>query len=295
MNTQKYIRGINSQGIFSNTYETKIPQTAACHIIMKHFTSSQKKPKCIFIGWDGCRGDAMKYLIKSDDKAVSGLKSDALFSAVNEIKKSGGLYITYVGGDNGFKQETSTAQGWSSALCGKWVKPQWKTGIEWGLDDEYPTVLRLLAQKGFHTSFSAIWDIHFNNTYKNEIDNAEKDNLEERFFKFTTDSELHDNLADRINADDDCIFGIYECPDDNGHSTGFGDENYRYVAGITNLDRLAYQLLQNIKLRPTFNDEDWLILIGSDHGGHKTRHGSHLICDTTTFLASSRPIASGEY
>ncbi len=110
----------------------------------------------MFIGWDGCRADAMKYLIKSESEKISGGNGDFHYSAVNLLKKSGGVYITYVGGDNGFVQETSTAQGWACALCGKWMKPAWKTGIEWSLDEEYPTVMKTLSEKGFKTSFSCI-------------------------------------------------------------------------------------------------------------------------------------------
>lgn len=64
----------------------------------------------------------MKYLIKSESEKISGGNDDFNYSAVNLLKKTGGVYITYVGGDHGFQQETSTAQGWASALCGKWMK-----------------------------------------------------------------------------------------------------------------------------------------------------------------------------
>ncbi len=52
---------------------------------------------------------------------LKAYKKDALFL------KTGGVYITYVGGDHGFQQETSTAQGWASALCGKWMKKNGKS------------------------------------------------------------------------------------------------------------------------------------------------------------------------
>ena len=63
---KKYMESINAKGIFNNTYETKIPQTIISGVILKHFEKSNKKPKCLFIGWDGCRCDSMKYLIKSE-------------------------------------------------------------------------------------------------------------------------------------------------------------------------------------------------------------------------------------
>ncbi|WP_178666553.1 alkaline phosphatase family protein [uncultured Eubacterium sp.] len=287
---KKYIKSINANGIFDNTYETKMPQTVISKAILCHFEKSQKKPKCLFIGWDGCRADAMKYLIKSDNEKISGANDTAVYSAISALKQNGGLYVTYVGGEKNAPQETSTAQGWASALCGKWMKEPWRIGIKWSLDDDFPTVLKTLSVKGYQTSFSAIWPIHFDNTYKNEIDFADKNNLNRYYCKFETDSQLYDNLKERIQSDDDFILGIFENPDMNGHGTGFGDSNYRYVAGVCNLDRLSYQLLTEIKKRNTFDDEDWLVVIASDHGGHSTRHGTQNIQDRTTFLALSKSV-----
>lgn len=287
---KKYIEAVNTKGIFSNSFDNSYPQTVVSKIVLNHFKMAEKTPKCIFIGWDGCRCDAMKYLIKSESEKISGGNGNFNYSAVNLLKKSGGVYITYVGGDNGFVQETSTAQGWASALCGKWMKPAWKTGIEWSIDEDYPTVMKTLAKDGYKTSFSCIWPVHFDNTYKNEIEYAQQNNLKQLYFKFETDDELHANMLERINSDDDFIFGIYENPDINGHGTNFGDGNYRYVSGICNLDTLSYDLIKEIEARDTFKDEDWLVIIGSDHGGHLTMHGTQKIEDRTTFLAVSKPI-----
>lgn len=288
--SKKYISSVNAKGIFDNTYETRLPQTVASKVILNHFNKSDKKPNCLFIGWDGCRADAMKYLIKSDNEKVSGSNDTAVYSAISALKDNGGLYITYVGGEENDPQETSTAQGWASALCGKWMKKSWKQGIDWSLDEDYPTALKTLSLKGYKTSFSAIWPIHFDNTYKNEIDFAQNNDLNQYFYKFETDLELYENLKERIADGDDFIFGIFENPDMNGHGTGFGDDNYRYVSGVCNLDRLSYNLLTEIKSRDTFEEEDWLIVIGSDHGGHSTRHGTQNIQDRTTFLALSKAI-----
>ena len=285
-----YTQSINSNGIFTNSYDDRMPQYIIKDIIIKHFENSDKKPKCLFIGWDGCRADAMKYLVKSNDKQVSGANDDARFSAICELKKSGGLYITYVGGDNGVVQETSTAQGWASALCGKWMKKPWRIGIEWSLDDDYPTALRLLSQKGYKTSFIAEWPVHFDNTYKGEIDFAQANDLPQYFYKTDDDEQLYAAVLERLNEGDDCIVGIFENPDSNGHDKGFGDSNYRYVSGVCHLDRISYSLLKSIKSRESFCDEDWLIVIASDHGGHSTRHGTQKIEDRTTFLALSKPV-----
>lgn len=286
----KYIKSIESNGIFNNTYNQRMPQHIINKAILSHFKKSEKNPKCLFIGWDGCRCDAMKYIVKSTDKSVSGANDNNIYSAIYRVKENGGLYITYVGGDKGSEQETSTAQGWCSALCGKWVKNTWKNGIEWGIDDDYPTVLRTLAEQGYKTSFSAEWPIHFSNTYIYEIEYAQKNNLSEAFFNLDDDAKLFEHMKKRISSNDDFILGIFENPDANGHSHGFGDKNYRYVSGICNLDRISFDLLKEIKKRKNFENEDWLIVIASDHGGHGIRHGTQNIQDRTTFLALSKPV-----
>ena len=290
IHNKEYLNGIKAPGIFDNSYDDIMPQTIVQSAILNHFQSSDKVPKCLFLGWDGCRADAMKYLISNGDARISGSSKLAPYSAVSLLKKQGGLYVTYVGGDNGVVQETSTAQGWASALCGKWMKKEWRQGIEWSLDYDYPTILKTLAMMGYETSFNAIWPIHFSNTYRKEIDYAQESNLKQLYCKFETDEELFENCKKRIASDDDLIFTIFEGPDMNGHGTGFGDDNYRYVSNICNLDTMSYYLIKELEKRKTFEDEDWLVVICSDHGGHAKGHGTQKITDRTTFLALSKPV-----
>ena len=287
---KKYLKSIKAPGIFDNSYNDIMPQTMVQTVILNHFENSKKAPKCLFLGWDGCRADAMKYLISNGDARICGSSKITPYSAVSILKEKGGLYVTYVGGDNGVVQETSTAQGWASALCGKWMKKEWRQGIEWSLDYDYPTILKTLAMMGYETSFNAIWPIHFSHTYKKEIDCAQESNLKQLYCKFETDEELFKNCKERIASDDDLIFTIFEGPDMNGHGTGFGDDNYRYVSNICNLDTMSYFLIKELEKRKTFEDEDWLVVICSDHGGHAKGHGTQKITDRTTFLALSKPV-----
>ena len=290
INDKKYLKDIRTTGIFDNSFENIMPQTVVQTAVLNHFKNNKKVPKCLFLGWDGCRADAMKYLISNGDASLCGSSKITFFSAVSMLKEQGGLYVTYVGGDNGIVQETSTAQGWASVLCGKWMKKEWRQGIEWALDDDYPTVLKTLALTGYKTSFNAIWPVHFDNTYKNEIDFAQKNSLKQVYCKFETDEELFENCQKRILGDDDLIFTVFEGPDMNGHSKGFSDDNYRYVSNVCNLDILSYYLIKELEKRDTFEEEDWLMVICSDHGGHARGHGTQRITDRTTFLALSKPV-----
>ena len=87
------------------------------------------------------------------------------------------------------------------------------------------------------------------------------------------ENDLHEQLLHAIDADVDCIFGIYEGPDSCGHGIAFSNHNYFYTKSISDCDRCAYELMERVRARETYAQEDWLILITSDHGGHKTRHG----------------------
>ena len=97
-------------------------------------------------------------------------------------------------------------------------------------------------------------------------------------------------MLSNIQKGTDCIFGIFEAPDHNGHSFGFGKQEYRYVTAVCNLDRIAFRLLQEVESRPTYHEEDWLFLITSDHDGHGNMHGTQLDEDRTTFIACNKKL-----
>ena len=71
----------------------------------------------------------------------------------------------------------------------------------------------------------------------------------------------------------DAILVFDDAPDHGAHSTGFypfGDGYFK--SGKECMERIA-KLLDAIKSRPTFKDEDWLLVICSDHGGYGKSHG----------------------
>lgn len=287
---KNYLNRLNTRGVFYNTTASALPQTTVAKLVQKHFAeSSDRVKKALIIGFDGARADSMHLLCESEDAAVTGNLFCSAYSAVNTLKAEGGLYLSFAGGLPENPQETSTAQGWSAILTGAWgddngVK-QHKT-----MRRDCPTVLRSLAQSGKSAAFLAEWPDHFTVTYKDEIEIAKTDNLPLLFEKFEDDCALQQGFLREIEAGTDCIFGIFEGPDYNGHATGFSVENPRYASCICHLDNLAYRLMQAVKARPTYEDENWFILITSDHGGHKRGHGTQLSDDRMTFIATNKRI-----
>lgn len=284
---KKYFEAIDHTGVFDNDRRSMLPQTTCAKLVREHFKNVKKTPKALIIGFDGARADSMNYLVEGNNTSLCGSNFVNEYSAINKLRNEGGLYLSYAGGEPGQSQETSTAQGWASILTGEWGD---KNGVlkHVVLSKDCPTVLRELAEKGKKSVFYGIWPDHFTITYKGEMEIAEKENIPLRFIQLKNDKELEEKMLKEVKKDSDIIFGIFESPDLNGHGYGFGSAEYRYVLAISNLDRVSYKIIKALEDRPTYNEEDWLIIITSDHGGHKKGHGTQLDEDRTTFIASNK-------
>ena len=289
----KYVATVDRNGVFDNAFDQAFPQTKVAEIVRAHLAQENGKRKKVFIfGFDGARADSMLYLIPSNNEQLTGCNLHSPYSFVTELKKDGGLYLSYAGGDRNRPetlQPTSTAQGWSSILTGKW-------GIEHGVvqhvtkKDSVPTVLLEAARNGKSAFFSSCWPDHFTVTYAGEIKLAERENIPLTFLRVNDEEELQTAMHAEIDKGTDVIFGINEFPDHNGHGSGFGPDNYRYVVGVTNADRYAYELMEHIKSRPEYENEDWLMIATSDHGGHGRGHGTQKTEDRMTFLACNQKL-----
>ena len=88
-------------------------------------------------------------------------------------------------------------------------------------------------------------------------------------------------LERRLASDDapDATLLFIDCPDHAGHGiltgdgVGFYPYSTAYLGAINESDGIIGRCLDAIAKRPTFNDEDWLIMITSDHGGYAKTHG----------------------
>ena len=62
-------------------------------------------------------------------------------------------------------------------------------------------------------------------------------------------------------------------PDATGHQKGFYPTPPEYLKAVKSSDVLLGRVLAAIAARPTFDNEDWLIAMTSDHGGYARMHG----------------------
>ena len=86
----------------------------------------------------------------------------------------------------------------------------------------------------------------------------------------------------------DFTIAIYEGTDGAGHSYGFSFNNPAYKAGFERCEKYAYATLETIEDRETYETEDWLIIITSDHGGYGTGHGGASIQERMIFIVTNK-------
>ena len=286
---ESYLEKI-AQVEYENTVETAVAQTELYDMIYDHFNSplpeGKTEKKAIVIGYDGCRADALTLTENS-------------FSGINKMLGNGAsLKLAYSGGVNypaENTQDTSTAPGWCSVLTGVWADKNGVTGNGITKTMEYKTLMTSLTEEKVidSASFITSWNGHFetdNSTYKLEKEYCEEKGLNVRFNYCLEDTASARTAIKDIKSDDcsDFIFAIYEGTDHAGHTFGFSSNNPIYRAGFRLNDILAYRTLEAIESRDTYESEDWLIILTSDHGGFETDQGGPSIQERMIFILTNK-------
>ncbi len=275
---------------YENTIEDAIPQTDIYDMIEEHFASpladGKTEKKAIIIGYDGCRADALT-LAQGKDSGIRKM-----------LDNGASANLVYCGGVNFPEkntQDTSTAPGWCSILTGEWADKTGITGNGITKTMEYKTLFTSLTEEKIIDSalFVTTWGGHFtddNSTYKAEKTYCEEKGLDVTFSKCSNDTTAANAAIKDLKKEDcsDFIFAIYEGTDHSGHSFGFSTNNPIYQVGFRINDVLAYRTLNAIEERETFDTEDWLIIITSDHGGFGTGHGGPSIQERMTFIVTNK-------
>ena len=279
-----FLKNVNSIG-YENTIEDAIPQTELFSVIKEHFNAplaeGKTEKKAIIIGYDGCRADILTEIQQENSAITTLLEDGATFN------------LAYCGGveyPEKNTQATYTAPGWCSVLTGKWADEHSITGNDITKEVEPKTLLTSLVEDGVidSSSFITKWAGHFsrdNATYLLEKEYCEKNDLAVSFNKCKNDKASLDFTLEEIEKENcaDFLFVIYEQTDSAGHSFGFSYNNPRYKEALREIDSYGYETLKAIRERETYDSEDWLVIVTSDHGGINTDHGGDSIQERMTF------------
>ncbi len=289
---EKYTDRVRNMDIFSNAMEDALPQTKVYSMIRDHLTTPSpdgKEKKVLVIGYDGCRADTL------------ALAESAETSAILNLTENGGQTIlTYCGGVNYpalNTQATSTAPGWCSMLTGEWADVHGIRNNGQPKSNDHLTLLTTLVQNGTvdSSAFYISWSGHFSHpltTYYPEKKYVEENNINTHFVHADDDAGTLDNVLKDLAQKDctDFIFSILEYTDHEGHSSGFGAWNKKYAKAFADAENSGIQILRTLRARETYDQEDWLVLITTDHGGYNLDHGRCTIHERYTFLTSNKPI-----
>ena len=223
------------------------------HATLGQATPAQTK-KVLILGVDGLRPEA---LLRADTPNVDELLANGCFSGEAQTGKY-----------------TVSGPGWSSMLTGVWWS---KHGV---IDNSfenrnyqrYPHFFTRAkeARPEIVTASFITWmplDTHL----------TTDDNADFRFaHEYEDDGDAKMLLeAERVlaNEDPDLIFFYFADVDIAGHNNGFHPDVPPYLEEIEEVDSQIGRLLAAIRSRPTYDNEDWLILLSTDHGG--TLDGAH--------------------
>lgn len=257
--------------------------------------------RVLFIGIDGCRADA-----------ISAAMERGFAPQVKALAEGdGGLFsrTCYAGGELNTPayQPTVSGPGWSSLLTGVWidrhhVKDNHFLGARFQTYAHFMRRIKEVKPAAWCASFTDWPPIHENIANGSRIDGAEFLDVK---FTVAPDESRHfiDNperdidvrdaaLKTLRNEDPDAMFVYFGSVDEMGHGAidergGFTPENTLYLNAISHVDSHIGELLRAMRARPQFANEDWLVLICTDHGGRGNSHGGDRDAERKIWMIAS--------
>ncbi|HWB63890.1 MAG TPA: alkaline phosphatase family protein, partial [Chitinophagales bacterium] len=215
--------------------------------------ASQKR-KVLFIGIDGTRADALQ---------------QAHTPYIDSLFASPGL-STYNAWCAGI---TISGPTWSSMLTGVWFNKHGVTNNNYTGSDfnTYPYFTTLAKQLKPNLYCAEVCE------WPPLIDDVYNDNFNLRLHVPDGQGATTCATAATVLANDsiDFMFVYFDQVDLTGHSSGFSPTNPAYITAIENVDSCVGVVLDALHNRAHYADEDWLVILMTDHGGIGTGHGGN--------------------
>lgn len=257
----------------------------ACFLLLLFvYATAEAAPrkKVLVIGIDGCRTDA---LLAADAPNLDALIADGAFC--DDVRILGPR-------DTG--SDTVSGPGWSSLMTGVWAD---KHGVlnnrfQGANYTEYPHFFRRLKDARPEAFTASIED--WGMIHKHIVSAADLNaDLTSKEKDHAGDDKRVAALAVTTLAErnPEAMFVYFGNVDETGHRKGFHPRVPEYIQAIEDTDKHIGTLLTAMRGRKTAADEDWLVLVCTDHGGAGTDHSKgHTQPEVTTvFMIVSGPAA----
>jgi hypothetical protein len=232
--------------------------------------------KALLIGIDGVQYEQLRQVIDAG-------KAPVIASFQPAMSYTGGIVGTST------QQTTYSGPGWATVLTGAWANRHRIASNDSGLRNKTDSLFKLisLSSPTRHTASIVSW---------NPINDNFADDLSAGFIELGVKCGGDDQCATERTIQElrtgnfDFIFVHLDQPDDAGHENGFGPS---YQDAIAKSDRQIGLILDALGKRKHENaDEDWLVIITTDHGrklpdGYD--HGEQSRSEKTTFIGLNKP------
>ena len=201
---------------------------------------------------------------------------------------------SYVSTDAQTDIPTISGNGWSGIMTGVGITKHKQPNNSFQTNDDYanyPSFYREIIAKypTLRTVSIASWlpinkyiikDEHI--SHKNVDPTIGDDNTNP---DYVSDEIITLEAIDELtNNNPGVLFVHLDDVDGAGHGSGFSISNANYTAAITAADLRVKRIFDALKARPTYQQEDWLIAITTDHGGSGTSHGGSTYQERNTFI-----------
>ena len=221
---------------------------------------------------------------------VDGIPADVIESTatpnLDDISRAGGYTRAYTGGEKGGKTESPTisAVGYMNLITGTWANKHnvWDNKVE-EPNYQYWDIFRIARTHNplIQTAIFSTWEDNRTKLIGDGLSQAGGDKLNYAFDGFENDTDRfpHDEKHSHISKIDDLVAAeaaryikaqgpdlswLYlEYTDSVAH--GLGDSP-RFIEEIQNADRRVGLVWDAIKHRQETHNEDWLIVVTTDHG-----------------------------
>ncbi|MEV5877915.1 alkaline phosphatase family protein [Streptomyces sp. NPDC052101] len=237
--------------------------------------AATRQPKVLVIGLDGC--------LLSRIKDADAPNLDALMAVGLTAPSS--IYANPLA-------PTLSGPGWSTIITGVWpdkhnVKDNNFTGARFDLYPDFLTRVET-ADSALTTYAVSSWAPITDTVFSAKVDTRVS----------TPGAEYDTGTASRAvaelrDADPDAVFVQLDNIDHVGH--GYGAASQQYLDAIHGADTQVGQMVDAVKGRATYADEDWLIMVTADHGHTDPGgHGGSTLQERQTFMiAAGSALAAG--
>jgi hypothetical protein len=227
--------------------------------------SADAPRKLLFIGIDGCRPDA---LLAADTPNIDSVTAVGAVNYEAQIRDG---------------QITVSGPGWSSMLTGVWADKHQVFDNDFAGPnlDQYPVFFQRLREIWPEVYIVSV--VHWKPINASIIEGADEE-------LYGTDEEVGQLGAKALsNPGLDALFVAFDDVDGAGHGCCYDPANQNYLSVIEKTDGYVGKVLDALRARPTYSQENWLIVITADHGGINKGHGGDTPEEKTIFLIVSGP------